>query len=218
MDFWAESGGGVRSDGLFSSGYAEITHSDLTGNNGVSSGQQRVVSDTYRNFIPEGYGTITVSADLSGYTQWEALNYDWTTDTVGNDLLPYSGYRLQGTVSVTINSASQGIQVGSLDPIELDNDTLSGSFSFDPAPDADLYYLLHVSLLIDTYIQNTDPMYGPWFEPAGPIPAELRIGTDLAPMELSAAVSQTPIPIPGSLILLASGIAGLAIRRKMSKS
>jgi hypothetical protein len=35
---------------------------------------------------------------------------------------------------------------------------------------------------------------------------------------LTASVTQTPVPIPGSLFLLVSGLGGLVIRRKMAKS
>jgi hypothetical protein len=218
MEFKAMSGGEVLPDGLSNAGYAEITHSGVTGDYGVATGHQRILSDTFRNFIPDGWGTITVTADLAADIAWDVYGYDWVTDQFANDGFdPYSGYRLHGEVTVNAFSVSKVEQVSTGTPIVLDNGTLTGSLQFDPVADSDIYYVMHVSLLIDTYIQNTDPMFGPDWLPGQPMPAELRIGTALAPLELTAVVSQNQVPIPPSLILLLSGVGGLvAIRRRVT--
>lgn len=215
MAFKAMSGGEVLPDGLSSAGYAEITYSGVTGDYGVYDGHQRLLSDTNRNFIPDGWGTITVTANLATDIAWDVYGYDWVTGTFDDPYSPYSGYRLHGEVTVDAFSASQGVQVGIGTPIVLDNDTLTGSLQFDPVADPDIYYVMHVSLLIDTYIQNTDPFYGTGWLPGQPMPDPLRIGTELAPLELTAAVSQNQVPIPPTLVLLLSGVGGLvAIRRR----
>jgi hypothetical protein len=97
----------------------------------------------------------------------------------------------------------------------LDNNTLSGSIQFNANTDFDIYYVLHTSLVIDTYAGNAD-FTG---TVVGSFPNGLQIGTSIAdPLTLTASVTQTPVPIPGSLFLLVSGLGGLVIRRKMAKS
>jgi len=216
ITFSAMAGGGVLSDGLYSAGSAEITHSGLTEMNGVSSGYQYMLSTTYRNFLPDGYGTIMVAADLTGTIVWDVHNYDPSYGPIIYDD-PYSGYVLQGNVTITAHDAVQNNQVGDAHTISLDNNTLSGNLQFDPVADPDVYYVMNVSLLIITELQNADPNNGAFFNNAGEIPEPLYIGTALDPLELTAVVSQNQVPIPPSLILLLSGVGGLvAIRRRIT--
>jgi hypothetical protein len=57
-------------------------------------------------------------------------------------------------------------------------------------------------------------MFGPWFEPAADLPDVLKIGN----MELSAHVTQAPVPIPGSMVLLLSGFGALIVSRRISRT
>jgi len=220
ITFNAMAGGGVLADGVSTAGYLGIMHDGVTGDYGVSEGYQRIDSTIFRNFIPDGYGTITVTADLAGDIAWLVNNYDWVTNGPPEfgEFDPYSGYRLWGDVTIVAHDASlNDAIVGSIGSISLDNGSLSGSLQFDPVSNPNIFYVMGVALRIDTWIQNADPMWGTYYFPGQPMPEELRIGTASAPFELTTLVSQSQVPIPPTLVLLLSGVGGLvAIRRRVT--
>jgi hypothetical protein len=152
-----------------------------------------------------------VQADITGSVNWtNSNNWDFGTNTAIDPFSSYHDYQLIGVAEV-IPLSVDGQQAGDIGRITLDNDTLSGSFQFDPIVDPDIYYVLHLSLLLETRVGNVDPFFGI----IGDLPDELEIGTSSNPLDMTASVSQ--VPIPSSVILLLSGIGGLVtIRRRFS--
>jgi hypothetical protein len=87
---------------------------------------------------------------------------------------------------------------------------LSGSISFLADNDTDIYYRLTAHIALDTRVQNLYPALG--YGPLGPLPDVGDIDT-----LMTTTVSQSPVPIPGSVFLLFSGLAGLATLRRRKK-
>jgi hypothetical protein len=216
MIYQANGGGGVLSNGLFNNAYGKITP-DLNANSSVQDAMQGISTDTFRNFVSDGTGTVTVSADIAGTFNWEVYNYDWTKgqpqpfESVPNPFDWYSGYRVKGVVEIFPLSVSGG-QVESIDPLILDNDTLSGSIQFDPSTNPDIYYVLHVTLGLETYLSTADPFTG---VPLNQLSDKLfQIGnSENDPLKLMVTVEQTPVPIPPAVLLLACGLGGLGFIR-----
>ena len=187
MIYQATGSGGVLPNGLYNSAFAEITY-DLDTNSGVSFGHQRIVTDTFRNFIPGGTGMITVSANIEGSMDWVEYNYDWMSDSAPNPFDWHSGFRIAGTVEILSFSVSGGL-VDLIDPLILNNGTLSGTIYFYPVVHPDIYYVLHVSLRIDTYLENMDNFTGGQLKQ---LKDEIfKIGnSESEPVKLIATVSQ----------------------------
>jgi len=214
----AAAGGGKSSNGLFNNAHAIITHG-LDQISGVSFGQQSIESTTFRNFTPNGYGTITVSADFSGLLDWLTNpNYDWEWGDAINPPGFWSDFQVHGNVKILPFIQDGGVIGGIDDEINFNLDAntptgsvlMQGSFSFDPVMNPEIYYVLMSTLTIETRCQNLD--MGNW--DIGELPAPLTIGS----LTLDATVTQAPVPIPGSIVLLGSALAGLGlIRRRRSK-
>ena len=99
------------------------------------------------------------------------------------------------------------------DPILLDENNLSGSSIFIADADPDIFYRLIAGITIDTRLQNLSLQGGP----LGPLPDVGSIGTQGDPLLMTTTVSQAPVPIPGTVILLLSGLTGLITLRHRRK-
>jgi hypothetical protein len=210
MTYQATGGGGVLSNGLYNTAFAQITY-DLDENSGVSGGYQKIQTDTYRNFIPDGTGAITVSANINGKFDWQVDNFDWNQTPPSEKA--YSGYRVAATIDVFTFNINTGALVANSDQLLLDNDTLSGSFQLSKV-DENHFYVLHSQLVLETYLQNVV------FTATGAIEVQpltdeiFRIGNSEGdPLKMMATVEQTPVPIPPAIVLLAFGLGGLGVIR-----
>ncbi len=198
---------------------------------GVQAGFISGFSSTIRSFLPNGSGEITVAAELTNLNTWLNSNYDFSINGPANPANPYyHGWHVVGGVQIdeitldTEGVASHAIVADvSLDSLVLQGtiDTiLYGTTSFSPIVNDKTYYELRVQLAADMVFQNVNPTNG---IVAG-LPTPLEIGTWInpldAPVVLDALVDQQAVPIPGSLVLLISGLGGLTVirRRMLSKS
>jgi hypothetical protein len=209
-------------DGLVVNAYSEINLAGFDNAiHGVNVGQN-IVSWVSRNFSADT-GTYTFNAELAGsvaFNSFEAPGFP-----------PYfSDYSVSAVVSLDeFKDKPVGPDefVRNVAEFELDG-TPDGSTPVDLLASLDgfdVFYQLRVVLDIQTDLANAlletirDPNGLPAFE--GPF----SIGSAGSPMVLSASVLEDgsgpggdPVPIPGSVVLLFSGISGLAvIRRRMRR-
>jgi hypothetical protein len=211
----AAVGGTTLPDGLAATASATVSY-NLTGILGIQDGHQQMQSQLWRTFDPADGGQVTVAASLDGLINWPLSPNDqdfWSglyTDSRHPSEFEafYHGYNLIATVFV--QSAQIGLTgVGFVDSFTLNKNgnILSDSIIFTPDPDS--YYILAIALYLESSLQNAVFPFG---ENTGILPdSPLWIGE----IQLNATVTQSPVPIPGSLVLLASGIVGLvAVKRR----
>lgn len=213
MNFYAMGGGATHSDGVSNQAVAQVTVSGYDGNQYVNAGNQRVQTLVTRSFSADPGAEVTVDADITGMIDWINQNWHWNDGTPGSlpsgalDLYsPYSAYKIDASITFLVGSLSGPTVADIPDPIYLDQDHLSDSISFTADSDPDTYYTLFASLAIDTRLQNFSFTYG---GPQGPLPDVGSIGMQGDPLLMTTTVAQSPVPIPGSLVLLCSGLLGL---------
>jgi hypothetical protein len=211
IDFYLMGGGGTHADGVVNQAEARITKTDMDGNQYIAYGQQEVVSDVFRSFSADPGAQVTVSADITGLIDWVDEvdeNYNWVGGYPEDDHSPHASYRIDAKIDLLPMSLSgNSISADIPDPIILDKKNLSGSISFLADNDTDIYYRLTAHIALDTRVQNLYPALG--YGPLGPLPDVGDIDT-----LMTTTVSQAPVPIPGSLVLLLSGCLSLVTLRK----
>jgi hypothetical protein len=220
IEFYAMGGGDIRADGVVNQAVAQITQTGMDDNQYINLGHQLTNSNVQRSFSADPGAEVTVSAEIAGIIDWVNDNWVWNDGSPGsytgpvNPALPYSGYQISAMVSLLPGSLSGGgVSADIPVPILLDADNLSGSTSFIADADPDIFYRLIAGIAIDTRVQNWDPSIGP----GSPLPDVGSLGIQGDPLLMTTTVSQSPVPIPGSIILLFSGLAGLATLRRRKK-
>jgi hypothetical protein len=211
--------GSVISNGISNSVSAAITTTDYNGSQYIQGVSQAISSSLTRSFSVEANAEVTINASIEGITEdfinWAIYNYDWDADpsTPNNPYSSWSDYRITASVTVipgvVVNAGTVDIPA----PLNLNEDTTSGTLSFIAADDPDnpdLYYKLITSLTIETRVSNFDNQY-----PGGSLGELPDVGT-IGPLIMETTASATSAPVPGSMILLFSGFAGLTavLRRR----
>lgn len=217
IEFYAMGGGATHADGVVNQAVAQITKTDMNGNQYIEGGHQLTSSNVQRSFSADPGAAVTVSTDITGIIDWVNENWSWNDGSPGsftgpiNAALPYSGYQISATISLLPGSLSgSGVSADIPDPIILDADNLSGSTSFIADDNPDIFYRLLAGIAIDTQVQNFDITQGP----LGALPDVGSLGIEGDPLLMTTTVSQSPVPIPGAFVLLFSGLLSLmAVRR-----
>ena len=135
-------------------------------------------------------------------------------------MAPYWGYRFTSVVEINTFSKTMGLISETPTSINLNNGLLNDSITIDLVNDPDIYYVLHTNLVLNTWARNNDPFM------EGIIPLTDQIfkigswnGSELLdPLTVTASVTLLHTPVPGSLLLLVSGIGGLFTTRRRFNS
>lgn len=214
IEFYAMGGGGIHADGVVNQAVAQITQTGMDGHHYINAGSQHITSNVQRSFSADPGAQVVVSAEITGIIEWINVNWNSMTGQPIDASEPYAGYQISGIVSLLPGSLSGGgVSADIPDPILLDGDNLSGSISFIADADSDIFYRLVAGFTIDTDVQNLSLQMGP----LGPLPDVGSIGAQGDPLLMTTTVSQSPVPIPGTIILLLSGVAGLVTIRRHKK-
>jgi len=188
-------------------GYAEILlHNDFDCQNHGVDLEQSVHTHINRKFSVDD-GTYSINAWMEGTGVFTEI-----PDISGNH---FAEYDIEGSARLTgfINGDTL-IPLGELLSFNFDEvgtgseDIELSSLSEDGDP---IYYVLSVGLDLDAILRNawndeiTSPSDAANFESSS-------LGTIESPFEVGATLTETtPIPIPGSLVLLLSGLGGLSV-------
>lgn len=207
-------------DGLQVKGYTEM---NLTGFDPANQGvdvDQNVLASVTRRFSVTSPGAYALDANLSGLVDFNAFfgssNY-------------YSSYSILGEVRIDKYTISAGGTITALaggddtahfllDPTSRNGSAILALASMTPTGD-DIFYQLVLNLALTTSLDNLDNMYSPVTgmpEFNGPF----HLGTESGPMTLTASIDPhqgTPTPLPGSLLLLLSGVGGVGVIRRSSR-
>jgi hypothetical protein len=203
----ATAGGGVLPNGVTANGSVDTQYNLNSLNYGINLGYQNSISTVQRSFLPVLGEEVTVSASFAGLANWPTLG------DPNSDFL-YNTYKISGLVYVTPYLVG-GSQAGAASIINLNNTTWSGSFNFTHT-NPNVYYVLYAQLTLETYLQNATypPLNWGALNPNSNSSDGSHSIAGNSPFQLNATVVSA-VPIPGSLILLVSGVAGLvAIKRR----
>jgi hypothetical protein len=221
VEFYVMGGGETHADGVVNRAVAQITQANMNGNQYINLGKQLITSSVQRSFSADPGAAVTVNTEITGIIDWLVENYMWNDGTPGSFTGPinpdarYSGFQISGEISLLPGSISGGnVSADIPDPILLDADNLSGSISFIADTNPDVFYRLSANILLETVVQNFDPTKGP----LGSFPDVGSLGIEGDPLLMTTTVDQSPVPIPGSLVLLLSGCLSLAALRNRRKA
>jgi hypothetical protein len=200
----ASAGGGTAAAGAYANASLSVNY-DLNGIAGLQSGYQYATSSLQRSFVPEALGNFTVSGSLAGTVNWPSFG------NPDNDSV-YNTYLVSGVIEVTKHQVVGGSMVGAAQILNLSDSNKIGSLTIN-FDSIEYYYTLLVQLTLKTWMQNSAyPINLDDLNPTGGSAGSHSIGN--SPYQLNAEVVSA-VPIPGSLVLLVSGIAGLvAIKRR----
>ncbi|MCP4114915.1 MAG: hypothetical protein GY737_05815 [Desulfobacteraceae bacterium] len=211
----SQSSGALTSNGTSSFVTTLLEHENFAGNDAIVAKQEPKV-DIKRNFYVTSDMTITLSAAITGPINFTVQNYDCST-LRGIDVMdPYYGYTLTALTQVSTWSKKMGMIELPI-KILMNNDTLSGSKTMKLVSDPDIFYVFHTSLYLQSMVKNNDAFY---VNPVALGDKVFEIGEwdgheSVNPLTLTSTV--TPLlntPVPGSVLLLLSGLAGLFTARR----
>ena len=193
-------------------GYANITLNQFNSDHGVNV-DQNVSTMVNRRFMVTGPGQYAFDAHLSG-----TEDVDLTFSSFLGGSFYGASYDLSGRVSLDgFVLDENGLIVSSLGNVaifEFNNSIRDDNILVDlirkTVDGADVIYGLTAFLQIETDLQNFNPAIGLMGDLTGNGPFE--VGTADLPFEVSASISQ--VPLPGSLVLLFSGLGSLACFRR----
>lgn len=214
------SGGSTLENGFYNTVGSTLNYSGFNETDAMMIRQQPL-SSSFRSFTATADGTATIEAEISDPTNFFVENFDWNTGKPMNPMAPYFGYSVASTTEVISFSKTQGQISATFQSIKLNNDTKTGTISMNLSSDPDIYYVLRSSLTLNTYIYNE--MLG---SAAAVIPLAdqtFNIGEWInsectTPLALSSTVTMAT-PIPGSLLLLLSGMGGMiTFNRRLRKT
>ncbi|NWH04282.1 VPLPA-CTERM sorting domain-containing protein [Desulfobacter latus] len=213
----ATASSGISDGVLYSSAYAGMTYEGFTGSStdtpGVEAEQQITAQFTQYYTDPVGSTMqITGSLDL-GEIFFDLLDTD-----------VFSDYSIRASVTVNEGTFSQsGSTVANVNlaSLELSSDNLSESAIISTQPgsfgkEGDYYYSVTTSLTIAAILDNT------WIENGAVIADafsgnEFLLGDSENPIMVTASwsdASTTHTPVPSSLLLMISGVAGISFIRR----
>lgn len=198
-----EAQGSDLVNGLMVKAFAGIYPIDLTAQHGVDV-SQIVSSFITRRFEVSSPGTYPLIADLTGLN---GINFDsFFVNSLYQASYTVNGeVRLEAFTGLPTSPTSLGWGSGTV--IHLDETTTHGEISVDLIKETPLHaavwYQLTTVLTLTTDLVNTD-----WATVQGPISGDFHLGAQGAPIVLTASV-----PIPGSALLLFSGLGGLTMLR-----
>ncbi len=214
------AGGSTLENGFSNTLGSTLNYSDFDETDAMMIRQQPI-SSSFRNFTTTADGTATIEAEISGATDFFMENFDVTTGQAINPMAPYFGFTIASTTEVISFSKTQGQVSATFQSIKLDNVTQAGTISMELSSDPDIYYVLRTSLTLNTYISNeilgsdgtVIPLADQTFNIGEWINSECT-----TPLALSSSVTMAT-PIPGSLLLLISGMGGMVtFNRRLRKT
>nr|WP_320014143.1 VPLPA-CTERM sorting domain-containing protein [uncultured Desulfobacter sp.] len=197
---YGTAGGSHLVDGVSNTVFAEVTQ---TGNNIYFEGvTQTISSGVERSFSVEANSEVTVTAELADFE--DLINWTLVASGVNN-----TSYNISATVNVMPDGEAAAQSLDVLRSISLDDFVDGvGTIVFNPVAGVD-FYRLSTNLILETELANVDS--------AGPtIGTALDVGS-IGELTLNTMVSANAVPVPGSIILLLSGFAGLAALLRRSK-
>lgn len=177
---------------------------------GVANGTQTASAFINRNFSVTTPGTYTLTASASGEVNWPA---GATTGTATTSLTTAGGVTLTEIDTANGGITTLGTWSFSLNQL-LGNSPQSVSVPLvnQDAQGNAIYYVLSVALNnpgISALFNNYDQKF---YQLLGTIEGQFNAGNSTQPITISASLS--PVPIPGSVVLLISGLGSLVVLRR----
>ncbi len=194
-------------------GYANITLSEQFNSDHGVQVEQDVSAMVNRRFMVTGSGQYAFNGHLSG-----PANVDDTFSSFLGGSFYGANYDLSGRASIDgfvldenglIISNLGNVATFEFNNFDRNDNTLVDLIS-KTADDENVMYGLTVYLQIKTSLQNFNPMAGLLGDLTGMGPFD--VGTAECPFEVNASISQ--VPVPGSLVLLFSGLGSLVCLRR----
>ena len=214
MDAYAQGpdDGITPANGVEVKGYANITLNDINSDHGLRV-SQNVSTMVNRRFQVTGSGQYVFDAHLGG-----TADVDETFSSFLGGTSYGASYNLIGRASLDgFVLDDNGLIVSSLGNVatfEFNNSNRDGNTLIDlisrTEEGENVMYGLTVFLQMETCLQNFNPAMGLMGDLTGMGPFE--VGTADFPFEVSASIS--PVPVPGSLVLLFSGLGSLVCLRR----
>ncbi|MBW2737534.1 MAG: VPLPA-CTERM sorting domain-containing protein [Deltaproteobacteria bacterium] len=215
MDAYAQGpdNGITPADGAEVKGYANITLSDQFNSDHGVSVVQNVSTLVNRRFMVTGPGQYAFDAHLSG-----PADVDDTFSSFSGGLSYGASYDLSGHATLegfeVDNNGLIVSSIGNVETFEFNNSDRDGNSLVDliskTVDGEDVMYGLTVFLQIETNLQNFNAQGGIMGDLTGMGPFE--VGTADLPFGVSASISQ--VPVPGSLVLLFSGLGSFVCLRR----
>ena len=196
--------GGINpSNGTLVKGYTEATFSNFNSSL-VFNGSQKITAFVVRRLHVDTPGDYIFNGYFTG-----SINFN----SIGSIDSPFfTLYSVYGTVRLEELAAMDGGYITSLGAwdINLDEAIRSDTIQLGLRPsvnidgvDRDVYYQLSTVLHIEANFQNY--VGGP--TNSGNFEGVYQLGNEIEPLEVGGNIS--PVPIPGSVLMLLSGLGGL---------
>ncbi|MCK5543722.1 MAG: VPLPA-CTERM sorting domain-containing protein [Desulfobulbaceae bacterium] len=174
--------------------------------NGVKV-QQRILASIDRIFRVNTNGYCDLAASLDGPITFDT--FEFLPD------VSYAEYELKASVRLMEFRDDGGPGITDTVELVLNNDTRSGVIEdipiFTSTGGTDIYYGLHADILLKTWVQNFNYDSFQSLDLSG----QFQIGDGIDnPLMLTAGISTSAVPIPGTVVLLFSGLGGLTLMRR----